>query len=149
MFHLNGIKWRLFLHNEYFFTFCSVTCSPTCLFPLFSLTLGDFLPLFPLNTLWHTQTEELVKALQDLENAASGDAAVRQKIASLPQEVQDVSLLEKITGKTRELYCIFCCRIFAHHWNIFQPLISLLYFKLPLIAFLFFQNFCIIVGVSS
>ncbi|KAK6308153.1 hypothetical protein J4Q44_G00214240 [Coregonus suidteri] len=40
-------------------------------------------------------TEELVKALQDLENAASGDAAVRQKIASLPQEVQDVSLLEK------------------------------------------------------
>ena len=45
------------------------------------------------------QTEELVKALQDLENAASGDAAVRQKIASLPQEVQDVSLLEKITGK--------------------------------------------------
>uniref|UniRef100_A0A3Q3X0E7 CID domain-containing protein n=1 Tax=Mola mola TaxID=94237 RepID=A0A3Q3X0E7_MOLML len=41
----------------------------------------------------------LVKALQDLENAASGDAAVRQKIASLPQEVQDVSLLEKITDK--------------------------------------------------
>lgn len=40
-----------------------------------------------------------MKALQDLENAASGDAAVRQKIASLPQEVQDVSLLEKITGK--------------------------------------------------
>lgn len=39
-----------------------------------------------------------MKALQDLENAASGDAAVRQKIASLPQEVQDVSLLEKITG---------------------------------------------------
>lgn len=45
------------------------------------------------------QTEDLVKALQDLENAASGDAAVRQKIASLPQEVQDVSMLEKITDK--------------------------------------------------
>ncbi|XP_030642006.1 regulation of nuclear pre-mRNA domain-containing protein 1B [Chanos chanos] len=44
-------------------------------------------------------TEDLIKALQDLENAASGDAAVRQKIASLPQEVQDVSLLEKITDK--------------------------------------------------
>ncbi|GAB1287138.1 Regulation of nuclear pre-mRNA domain-containing protein 1B [Apodemus speciosus] len=43
-------------------------------------------------------TEELIKALQDLENAASGDATVRQKIASLPQEVQDVSLLEKITA---------------------------------------------------
>ena len=37
--------------------------------------------------------------MQDLENAASGDATVRQKIASLPQEVQDVSLLEKITDK--------------------------------------------------
>ncbi len=46
------------------------------------------------------QTEELVKVLQDLENAASGDAAVRQKIASLPQEVQDVSLLEEITGES-------------------------------------------------
>ncbi|KAM4622898.1 regulation of nuclear pre-mRNA domain-containing protein 1B [Discoglossus pictus] len=44
-------------------------------------------------------TDDLIKALQDLENAASGDAAVRQKIASLPQEVQDVSLLEKITDK--------------------------------------------------
>ncbi|KAM8947162.1 regulation of nuclear pre-mRNA domain-containing protein 1B isoform 2-T2 [Pelodytes ibericus] len=44
-------------------------------------------------------TEDLIKALQDLENAASGDAAVRQQIASLPQEVQDVSLLEKITDK--------------------------------------------------
>ncbi|XP_034506677.1 regulation of nuclear pre-mRNA domain-containing protein 1B-like, partial [Ailuropoda melanoleuca] len=43
--------------------------------------------------------EDLIKALQDLENAASGDATVRQKIASLPQEVQDVSLLEKITDK--------------------------------------------------
>lgn len=50
-----------------------------------------------------TQTEELVKALQDLENAASGDAAVRQKIASLPQEVQDVSLLEKITGESSQV----------------------------------------------
>ncbi|XP_070266869.1 regulation of nuclear pre-mRNA domain-containing protein 1B-like [Myotis yumanensis] len=44
-------------------------------------------------------TEELIKALQDLENAASGNATVQQKIASLPQEVQDVSLLEKITNK--------------------------------------------------
>lgn len=44
-----------------------------------------------------------MKALQDLENAASGDAAVRQKIASLPQEVQDVSLLEKITGESSQV----------------------------------------------
>ncbi|KAM9260437.1 LOW QUALITY PROTEIN: regulation of nuclear pre-mRNA domain-containing protein 1B [Cariama cristata] len=38
----------------------------------------------------------LIKALQDLENAASGDATVRQKIASLPQEVQDVHYWRKL-----------------------------------------------------
>lgn len=61
-----------------------------------------------------------MKALQDLENAASGDAAVRQKIASLPQEVQDVSLLEKITGSRDHLdylrlYIIgfMCCPLFS------------------------------------
>lgn len=45
------------------------------------------------------QTLDLVRALQDLENAVSGDAAVHQRIASLPVEVQEVSLLDKITGK--------------------------------------------------
>ncbi|XP_072880338.1 regulation of nuclear pre-mRNA domain-containing protein 1A-like isoform X2 [Hemitrygon akajei] len=45
------------------------------------------------------ETEDLIKSLQELENAASGDATVRQKIASLPPEVQDVSLLDKITDK--------------------------------------------------
>uniref|UniRef100_A0A2K5P828 Regulation of nuclear pre-mRNA domain-containing protein n=1 Tax=Cercocebus atys TaxID=9531 RepID=A0A2K5P828_CERAT len=44
-------------------------------------------------------TTDLVRALQDLENAASGDAAVHQRIASLPVEVQEVSLLDKITDK--------------------------------------------------
>lgn len=72
-------------------------------FPLLCLTIS--LNLMPPYILMHSvvcvfiQTEELIKALQDLENAASGDATVRQKIASLPQEVQDVSLLEKITGE--------------------------------------------------
>ncbi|XP_020841352.1 regulation of nuclear pre-mRNA domain-containing protein 1A isoform X4 [Phascolarctos cinereus] len=45
------------------------------------------------------QTIDLIRALQELENAASGDAAVHQRIASLPVEVQDVSLLDKITDK--------------------------------------------------
>uniref|UniRef100_A0A8C6RS55 Regulation of nuclear pre-mRNA domain-containing protein n=1 Tax=Nannospalax galili TaxID=1026970 RepID=A0A8C6RS55_NANGA len=45
------------------------------------------------------QTLDLIRALQDLENAASGDAAVHQRIASLPVEVQEVSLLDKITDK--------------------------------------------------
>lgn len=34
----------------------------------------------------------------ELENSASQDAVVREKIANLPAEVQDVSLLEKIEG---------------------------------------------------
>ena len=41
----------------------------------------------------------LVKALRELENAASSDATVREKIAKLPPEVQDISMLEKIQGK--------------------------------------------------
>uniref|UniRef100_A0A8B9MPY5 Regulation of nuclear pre-mRNA domain-containing protein 1A n=1 Tax=Accipiter nisus TaxID=211598 RepID=A0A8B9MPY5_9AVES len=45
------------------------------------------------------QTTDLIRALQELENAASGDAAVHQRIASLPIEVQDVSLLDRITDK--------------------------------------------------
>ncbi|XP_028909777.1 regulation of nuclear pre-mRNA domain-containing protein 1A isoform X2 [Ornithorhynchus anatinus] len=45
------------------------------------------------------QTTDLTRALQELENAASSDAAVHQRIASLPVEVQDVSLLNKITDK--------------------------------------------------
>ena len=39
-----------------------------------------------------------MKALQDLDNSASCDAAVRERIAAFPPEVSDVSLLEKIKG---------------------------------------------------
>uniref|UniRef100_A0A8C7PJM5 Regulation of nuclear pre-mRNA domain containing 1A n=1 Tax=Oncorhynchus mykiss TaxID=8022 RepID=A0A8C7PJM5_ONCMY len=45
------------------------------------------------------QTAELIRALQELENAASGDSALRQRISSLPAEVQDTSLLHRITDK--------------------------------------------------
>ncbi|KAM9308260.1 regulation of nuclear pre-mRNA domain-containing protein 1A [Gastrophryne carolinensis] len=45
------------------------------------------------------QATDLIRVLQELENAASGDAAVHQRIGSLPVEVQDVSLLDKITDK--------------------------------------------------
>jgi len=43
--------------------------------------------------------EDLIKALMELENSASQDAVVREKIANLPAEVQDVSLLDKIEDK--------------------------------------------------
>ena len=42
-----------------------------------------------------------LKALQDLENSASSDAVVREKIARLPPEVSETSHLEKI-GSTDE-----------------------------------------------
>ncbi|XP_054620146.1 regulation of nuclear pre-mRNA domain-containing protein 1A-like isoform X2 [Dunckerocampus dactyliophorus] len=45
------------------------------------------------------QTSELIRALQELENATSGDSLLRQRISSLPAEVQDASLLHRITDK--------------------------------------------------
>ncbi len=45
------------------------------------------------------QTENLIKALEDLENSASSDAAVRERIAALPPEVSDASLLGKLAGE--------------------------------------------------
>ncbi|XP_073714448.1 uncharacterized protein slc30a8 [Misgurnus anguillicaudatus] len=45
------------------------------------------------------QTADLIRALQDLENAASSDATLRQRISALPPEVQDTSLLHKVTDK--------------------------------------------------
>lgn len=41
----------------------------------------------------------LIKALADLENTASSDAVVRERIASLPPEVSDASLLDKIQDR--------------------------------------------------
>ncbi|XP_050725631.1 regulation of nuclear pre-mRNA domain-containing protein 1B-like isoform X2 [Eriocheir sinensis] len=42
------------------------------------------------------EPEQLIEALQELENAATSDAVVREKIASLPDEVSDVSHLSKL-----------------------------------------------------
>ena len=44
------------------------------------------------------EPEELIKALQDIENAASSDGVVREKISQLPTEVTDVSMISKILG---------------------------------------------------
>lgn len=46
------------------------------------------------------EPDELIKAIQDLEiNIASSDEVVRERIAKLPREVSEVSLLSKIEGK--------------------------------------------------
>ncbi|XP_038070019.1 regulation of nuclear pre-mRNA domain-containing protein 1B-like [Patiria miniata] len=42
------------------------------------------------------EADEIIQALNDMDNSASSDAVVREKIAKLPPEVQDVSLLDKI-----------------------------------------------------
>ena len=43
--------------------------------------------------------EELIKSLQALQNTASCDAAIRERISKLPPEVSDLSLVEKIKDK--------------------------------------------------
>ncbi|XP_076865182.1 proton-coupled zinc antiporter SLC30A8 isoform X3 [Brachyhypopomus gauderio] len=45
------------------------------------------------------QTADLIRALQELENAASSDSPLRQRISALPAEVQDTSLLHRVTDK--------------------------------------------------
>lgn len=47
------------------------------------------------------EPEELIRALQGLENAPSCDAVVRERIAKFPAEVSDVGLLTKISGNLR------------------------------------------------
>jgi len=42
------------------------------------------------------EPEELIQALQDLENSASSDANVREKIAKLPPEVSEVAKLDSL-----------------------------------------------------
>lgn len=49
------------------------------------------------------EPEELIKALQDIENSASSDVAVRQKIANLPLEYTEVSMLSKLDNKDAAL----------------------------------------------
>uniref|UniRef100_A0A336LUV4 CSON005472 protein n=1 Tax=Culicoides sonorensis TaxID=179676 RepID=A0A336LUV4_CULSO len=45
------------------------------------------------------EPDVLIKVLQNLENSASSDAAVREKIANLPPEVSEMSLLSKLSDK--------------------------------------------------
>lgn len=45
------------------------------------------------------EPEELIKMLENLENAASSDAATREKITKLPTEVSNISELNKIEDK--------------------------------------------------
>jgi hypothetical protein len=46
----------------------------------------------------HKRLTRSVRSFQDLENSASSDALVREKIASLPPEVSEIGLLSKLEG---------------------------------------------------
>lgn len=45
------------------------------------------------------EPEELIKALLSLENSASSDANIRERIANLPPEVSELALLSKLEDK--------------------------------------------------
>lgn len=45
------------------------------------------------------EPEELIRALLNLENSASSDANIRERIASLPPEVSEISMLAKLEDK--------------------------------------------------
>lgn len=45
------------------------------------------------------EPEELIKALLSLENSASSDANIRERIANLPPEVSEVALLSRLEDK--------------------------------------------------
>lgn len=50
------------------------------------------------------EPEELIKALQELENSASSDAVIREGIANLPPAVSEITLLSKLEGKLHFKY---------------------------------------------
>lgn len=58
---------------------------------------GDGSPYLPLGE--PPEPEDLIKALMSIENSASSDAVVRERIANLPQEISEISCLAKLEDK--------------------------------------------------
>lgn len=56
--------------------------------------------------------EDLIKAIQSLENAASFDGKVREQIAQLPPEVSDAALVNKVSGMNLAFKLFFLT-----HWQ--------------------------------
>lgn len=55
------------------------------------------------------EPEELIKALEALENAASSDGKVREQIAQLPPDVSDIASVAKISGNTEYIFSLVGC----------------------------------------
>ncbi|XP_033159265.1 regulation of nuclear pre-mRNA domain-containing protein 1B [Drosophila mauritiana] len=47
------------------------------------------------------EPEELIRALTSIENSASSDAVVRERIAKLPQEISEISCISKLEDKDK------------------------------------------------
>lgn len=58
---------------------------------------GEKSPYVPLGE--PPEPEELIKALISIENSASSDAVVRERIANLPTEISEISCLAKLEDK--------------------------------------------------
>lgn len=96
-FHHGDLLQQLGNHLSLSFPYTALSCPSA----LITHPLSDSPPPPPSLSLSIPQTSELIRALQELENAASGDSVLRQRISSLPAEVQDASLLHRITGGRR------------------------------------------------
>ncbi|XP_036337231.1 regulation of nuclear pre-mRNA domain-containing protein 1B-like [Rhagoletis pomonella] len=58
---------------------------------------GHLSPYLPLGD--PPEPEELIKALANIENSASSDAVVRERIANLPPEISEIGCLSKLEDK--------------------------------------------------
>lgn len=63
------------------------------------------------------EPEELIKALLNLENSASSDANIRERIANLPPEVSEIALLSKLEDKEAAAKLIVQVRAIPFNFN--------------------------------
>lgn len=95
------------------------------------------------------EPEELIKALLSLENSASSDANIRERIANLPPEVSEIALLTKLEDKEAaaklivQVWIIASSSIGWFDWDFYINLFSHS-FKLWYV-----ENVCIFVGQRS
>lgn len=113
-----ALSFHLSITVTFYYSWVTICLCPSFTPPPRSVSLSLSCPSPFLQSISTHQTSELIRALQELENAASGDSVLRQRISSLPAEVQDASLLHRITGRRRSVlarwgYVGFCLCVLA------------------------------------
>lgn len=66
------------------------------------------------------EPEELIKALQEFENAASSDENVRERIAKMPSDISDASSVSRIQGTTKK-NILFLTEVKIYHIWLYRP----------------------------